>query len=130
MATARVHQPRHAGLGLDNEGEHAWVEVRARLAAGALGDVDDRRVGGLITVRTAIDLKAGTLEMGKGRRKPPSLRCRRCDKTVQCCHPTVVERIAGTSERVIVEMAGFHGRSDALRGGDFEKNAARGSAGG
>ena len=35
---------------------------------------------------------------------------------VECCYAKVVERIEGTPERVIIQMAGLYRRSDELRG--------------
>lgn len=101
---------------LDNEIAHDLVEIRAMVPAGALSDVDDLLVGRLRAVRTAIDMETGTIEMGKGRCEPSALCRRGCKQTVQGGDAKGIERIEGTPQGVIVQMAGFDRRSDEPRG--------------
>ncbi len=78
-----------------------------------------RRLRG--TVVAAIDVDAGAIERHEGGRQPSTLSGRGSNETVEFRHPRGVERIEGAPERVIMEMAGFHGRGDKARGGRMLK---------
>jgi hypothetical protein len=53
---------------LDHQLQHDLGEVRPMLPAIAAGEVDDLLGGFLCAVIAAIDVEAGRVEMGKGRR--------------------------------------------------------------
>jgi hypothetical protein len=116
VATEGVHQHGKAGRVLNNEVEHDLVEVRAMIPAVALGDVDDLLVGRRRAVIPAINMETGTIEMGKGRSEPSPLRRRCGHQTLQGGDAKVIERIEGTPQCVIVQMAGVYRRSDEPRG--------------
>ncbi len=69
-------------------------------------------VRGLLALIAAVDMEAGAIEMREGRCKARALGSRGGNEAVECRHPIGVERIEGTPERIIVEMAGFYGWRD------------------
>src|SRR4030095_6881632 len=87
------------------------------ITAVASGNVNDVCVRLLGTVVAAIDMEAGAIEMGKGRREPEALSGRGGNETVEFRDASVIEGIQGAAQRIIMEMLGFDSRGDeALRG--------------
>ena len=68
-----------------------------------------------MAVLAAIDMETGRIEMRARGRQPQTRGCRGSNEAVECRHPRVVERIEGTPEGVIIEMAGLHTRGNQAR---------------
>jgi hypothetical protein len=117
IATQRLPQDRNAGVVLDHQLQHHVGEVRPMIPAVASGDVHDLRIGLFLTVITAVDVKAGAIEVGTGRGPSQTLGRRGGQETVACRDPVVIEGIQGTTEGIIMELCrGDAGRHES-RGG-------------
>jgi hypothetical protein len=60
-------------------------------------------------------MEAGAIEMRAGGSKAQALGGSGRNEAVEGCHPLGLERIQGTPERVIIEMAGLHAWGDETR---------------
>ena len=60
-------------------------------------------------------MEAGAIEMREGGGKVQALGGGGCNEAVECRHSIGVERIQGTPERVIIEMAGLNTGSNQAR---------------
>jgi hypothetical protein len=108
IAIEGLHQHGDTGLVVNNQVEHHLVEVWALIPTVATGDVNDMLLRRLVTVVAPIDMKTGTVEMGKAGRKAQALGRRSGNEAVEFGHAHGVQRIQGTPKRVIVEMAGLN----------------------
>ena len=117
IATQRLHQDRNASLVLDKQLQHHVVEVRPMIPAGASGDVHDLRLGLLLTVRTAVDVKAGAIEVGKGRGQSQTLCRGGGNETGEFRDAVVIEGIQGTTEGIIIELCRDNAGRNESRGG-------------
>ena len=116
-ATQRFPQERNASLVLDDQLQHALMQIGPMIPAVALGDVHNLGVRGRIAVLATITMKARTVEMGKAGRKAQTLGGRRRYETVEFRYPVVLEGIQGTSEGIIVELCGGNaGRNESVGG--------------
>jgi hypothetical protein len=93
IAIERLHPEGEAGLVLDNQVQPHLIESRALIAAVAPGDVNDLLVRSLVAVRAAINVKAGAIEMSKGRHEAEPLRCGGGKEAVECGDSSGIERI-------------------------------------
>jgi hypothetical protein len=91
----------------------------------ALGNVHDLFVGGLIAVRAAIDMETRRIEMGEHWRQPQTRGRRGGNEAREFGHPSLVQRIEGTPERVIVQMACMPGVMRRARGLFWKKWGTR-----
>jgi len=117
LAPEWLHQPWDTIVVLDDQLPHHVVEVRSMIPTLAWRARHNLCVRGLLTVRTAVNMAAGAIEMGEGRRKAQTLGSRGGNATVECGHGIGLEHLEGTSKRLIVEMAGFDGWRNQERGG-------------
>ena len=115
IPTEGLHQHGNTGLVFDHQVQHHLVEVRALIPTVAAGDVNDVLLWLLVTVVTAIDMEARTIEMGKRGGQAQTLGRRGGNEAVECGHPSGIQRIQGTPERVIVEMAGLNAWGNEAR---------------
>src|SRR5215813_5175106 len=95
IATERLHQQRDASLMLHHQVQHDLIEIRAMIPAIAASNVNDVGVRLLPTIVAAIDVKAGAIEMGKGRGQPQTLGSRGGNETTEFRHPILIQRIQG-----------------------------------
>jgi hypothetical protein len=114
MATEGLHQDRNASLVLDHQLQHPLIQVRPMISAVAAGDVHNLCLGLLLTVLTAVDVKARAIEMHTGRGSSQTFRRGGGNETVECRDPIGIEGVQGTTERIIIELGGDHaGRHEA-----------------
>ena len=87
----------------------------------ALGNVHDLFVGGLIAVIAAIDMETRRIEMGERWRQPQTRGRRGGNEAIECGQPSLVQRIKGAPEGVIIEMTRLNAGGNEARDGLFWK---------
>jgi hypothetical protein len=112
MATEWWHQQREPGLVLHHQVQHDLVEVGALSPAVAPRDLPDMGVGLLGTVVAAVDVETRAVQMRKPRGSPQAWRGGDRHKPGAFGHTRALERLQGTSQRVILARRGFNPRGD------------------
>jgi hypothetical protein len=121
LATQGLQQQRDTGLVRYDSCQHPLVEVRAMIPPLAVGDVHDLVVGGLSAVIPAINMETRRSEMADRGHQPQTPGRRGGNEAVEGCHPSLVQRIAGAPEGVIIERAGLHAWSNEASDGRILK---------
>jgi len=116
LAPAWLQEPWQARGRFDHPIAPPLVEVRAMIAARARGKLPTLCCGFFDTVGAAGAVEARAIERRARGREAPALGGGRGDEAGACRHPRRVQRLEGTPERVIVEMARGHGRRVESRG--------------
>jgi hypothetical protein len=122
--------PRLTGMateGLHPHGNPRWVfpkhvpphvgAVGPLSAAVASRDLHDLGVRRLTTVVAPIDMEAGAIEMGNGRRQPQAVSGRDRQEPVEVCHASRIARVPGASQRLLMARRGFEAGGDEARCG-------------
>ena len=115
IATQGLPQHRDTGVMLHDQRQHPLVEVRAMIPTRAWGDGHNLFVRGFIAMRAAIDMATRRIEMGDRGRQPQTRGSGGGNEALECRHAIGVERIEGTSEGVIMAMAGLNAGGNKAR---------------
>jgi hypothetical protein len=74
------------------------------IPAVASGDVKDRCIGLCLTVVTAVDVNAGSIEVGKGGSQPQTLGRGGGNETIERCDAVGIEGISGSPQGIIIKL--------------------------
>jgi hypothetical protein len=116
IATQGLHQHRDTRLVLYHQLQHDLIEVGAMIATITVGEVHDLFVRNLLAVITAIDMETRRIEMPERGRQPQTPGRRGGNEAVEFRHPSLIQRIEGAPEGVIIEMTGLNAWGNEARG--------------